>query len=46
MKTSGDEVGKILQKCVAIDMSQRYQRVIDLIADVERLVVPPTGSPA
>jgi tRNA A-37 threonylcarbamoyl transferase component Bud32 len=45
LKTSSDEISKIVQKCVASDTSQRYQRVRDLIADIERLVVPPTGSP-
>jgi tRNA A-37 threonylcarbamoyl transferase component Bud32 len=46
LQTSGDQVGAIIRKCTANDTSQRYQQVIDLIADVEQLVVPPTGSPA
>ncbi|KLL10436.1 protein kinase family protein [Protofrankia coriariae] len=46
LKTTNDEVGRIVQKCAANDTSQRYQRVAELITDVERLVVPATGSPA
>ena len=46
LQTSGDQVGAIIRKCTANDTSRRYQQVIDLIADVEQLVVPPTGSPA
>jgi hypothetical protein len=41
-----DEVSRIVQKCAANDTAQRYQRVIDLIADVERLAVSPTDTPA
>lgn len=41
-----DEVSRIVQKCGANDTTQRYQRVIDLIADVERLAVSPTDTPA
>lgn len=41
-----DEVGKIVRKCVANDMTQRYQRVSELIAEVERLEFSPTGTPA
>jgi len=46
LKTGGDEVGRIVQRCAANDTAQRYQRVTDLIADVERLVVASTGAPA
>ena len=46
LKTGGDEVGRIVAKCAANDTAQRYQRVTDLIADVERLVVASTGAPA
>lgn len=46
LQTSGDQVGAIIRKCTANDTSQHYQQVTDLIADVERVIVPPTGSPA
>jgi eukaryotic-like serine/threonine-protein kinase len=46
LKTGPDEVSRIVQKCAANDTAQRYQRVIDLIADVERLAVSPTDTPA
>lgn len=46
LKTGDDEVGRIVQKCVASDTSQRYQRVIDIIADVEGLAVPTAGTSA
>jgi hypothetical protein len=45
--TSGaDEVSQIIQRCAANKTVQRYQRVLDLIADVERLAVSPTDAPA
>jgi eukaryotic-like serine/threonine-protein kinase len=46
LKTGPDEVSRIVQKCSANDIAQRYQRVIDLIADVESLAVSPTDTPA
>jgi serine/threonine protein kinase len=46
LRASADKVSQIVQKCVANDTGQRYQRVIDLIADVERLVASPTDTPA
>ena len=46
LKSGTDEVSRIIQKCAANDTAQRYQRVIDLIADVERLAVSPTDAPA
>jgi hypothetical protein len=46
LKARADEVSRIVQKCGANDTVQRYQRVIDLIADVDRLEVSPTGTPA
>lgn len=46
LKSGTDEVSRIIQKCAAHDTAQRYQRVIDLIADVERLEVSPTDAPA
>lgn len=46
LKSGADEVSRIIQKCAANDPAQRYQRVIDLIADVERLEASPTDAPA
>jgi eukaryotic-like serine/threonine-protein kinase len=46
LKTGTDEVSRIVQKCGANDTAQRYQRVIDLMADVERLEASPTDAPA
>jgi serine/threonine protein kinase len=46
LKTGTDEVSRIVQKCGANDTAQRYQRVIDLIADVELLEASPTDTPA
>jgi eukaryotic-like serine/threonine-protein kinase len=46
LKSGTDEVSRIIQKCAANDPAQRYQRVIDLIADVERLEASPTDAPA
>ena len=39
-----DEVGSIVHKCVTHQLDQRYQRVQDLIADVEQLAAK-TGRP-
>ena len=46
LKCDADEVSRIIQKCASIDPARRYQRVIDLVADVERLEASPTGAPA
>ncbi len=46
LKSGADKVSRIIQKCTTIDPAQRYQRVIDLIADVERLEASPTDAPA
>lgn len=46
LKAGTDEVSRIVQKCAANDTTQRYQRVIDLIADVERLEASPTDTSA
>lgn len=46
LKAGTDEVSRIVQKCGANDTTQRYQRVMDLIADVERLAASPTDTPA
>lgn len=45
--TSGsDTVGRIVRKCVAHDLSERYQDLPALIADVERLAATPTDATA
>lgn len=41
-----DEIGRIIHKCAVNDVGQRYQAVTDLIADVERLEVPPVQASA
>lgn len=46
LKSGDDAVSRIIQKCAAHDTTQRYQQVIDLIADVERLDAAPTDAPA
>jgi len=46
LSAGADEVSRIIQNCTANDTAQRYQRVIDLIADVERLEATPTDAPA
>lgn len=39
-------VGQIIHKCAVNDLSQRYQTVGELIADVERLEAPPVQATA
>jgi eukaryotic-like serine/threonine-protein kinase len=46
LKFGSDEVSRIIRKCADNDKAERYQRVIDLIADIERLAVSPTDAPA
>jgi tRNA A-37 threonylcarbamoyl transferase component Bud32 len=46
LKSGADEVSRIIQKCTAIDPAERYQRVIDLIADVECLEAAPSDTTA
>jgi eukaryotic-like serine/threonine-protein kinase len=46
LRSGADEVSRIIQKCTANDPAKRYQRVIDLIADVECLEASPTDAPA
>lgn len=36
-----EKIGDILRKCVNLDLSQRYQRVSEIIAEVEQLAVAP-----
>ncbi|PBC51327.1 protein kinase family protein [Rhodococcus sp. ACPA1] len=46
LKSGTDEVGRIIQKCAAHDISQRYKTALELISDVERLETTPTDAPA
>jgi eukaryotic-like serine/threonine-protein kinase len=46
LKSTGDEVSRIVRRCTDHNVSQRYQTVRDLIADVERLDANPTDEPA
>ncbi|MCE1180499.1 MAG: hypothetical protein LWW86_15900, partial [Micrococcales bacterium] len=36
-----DEVGRIIHRCAANDVGQRYSAVAELIAEVEKLDAPP-----
>lgn len=42
LPSTGNTVGRIIHKCAVNNLDQRYQTVIELIADVERLEAPPT----
>ncbi|MDT9664902.1 protein kinase family protein [Rhodococcus qingshengii] len=46
LMSSTDEVSRIVKKCASHDVSQRYQKTFDLIADVERLEATPVAAPA
>ena len=46
LPSTSDGVGHIIHKCAVNDLGQRYQTVIDLIADVERLEAPPVQATA
>lgn len=35
LRSDPGEVGRIVQKCTASDLSQRYEQVVDVIADIE-----------
>lgn len=37
LKSGNDEVGRIIQKCTTHEVAQRYQTVMELVADVERV---------
>lgn len=39
------EVGRIVQRCTVLDMSQRYSSVAELMADLEKLEVAPSANP-
>jgi len=40
LPTPGDAIGRIIHKCAAHNLDQRYQTVAELIADMERLEAP------
>lgn len=44
LKSAGDEVSRIVQRCAAHDATRRYQTVRELISDIERLDATPTDS--
>lgn len=46
LKSGTDEVSRIIQKCVVLDLSQRYQDVLSVVADIERLSATPSDAPA
>jgi tRNA A-37 threonylcarbamoyl transferase component Bud32 len=46
LPTSDTEIGRIIHKCASNDLGQRYQTVLELIADVEQVVAPPAKATA
>lgn len=46
LKSTDDEVGRIVRKCTDHDVSKRYQTVRNVISDVERLDSTPTDAHA
>jgi tRNA A-37 threonylcarbamoyl transferase component Bud32 len=46
LRSGSGEVSRIVQKCVSHDADQRYQSVLDVIADIEALTATPTDAPA
>ena len=46
LKSDGDEMSRIVHRCAANDIEQRYRTVRDIILDVERLEATPTDAPA
>jgi serine/threonine protein kinase len=46
LRPSSAGVTQIVQKCVDHDRDRRYNTVLELIADVERLAATPTDAPA
>ncbi|WP_077490869.1 protein kinase family protein [Sinomonas mesophila] len=47
LKADGDEMSRIVQKCADLNTANRYQSVLELVADVERLeATQPTDAPA
>ena len=41
-----DATSRIVRKCTAHDMADRYQSALEIVSDVEKLEVTPTDSPA
>lgn len=46
LPTSDDAIGRIIHKCASNDLGQRYQTVLELIADVEQVVASPVKATA
>ncbi|MFC4107408.1 protein kinase family protein [Micromonospora zhanjiangensis] len=46
LKSTDDQVSRIVQKCAAHDVAKRYQTVREVISDVEQLDAKPIDSPA
>ena len=46
LSSGTDRVSQIIQKCAVLDLKLRYQTVLELITDVEKLEVTPTDAPA
>jgi tRNA A-37 threonylcarbamoyl transferase component Bud32 len=46
LPTNDEAIGRIIHKCASNDLSQRYQTVLELIADVEQVVAPPAKATA
>ncbi|MGO1592235.1 MAG: hypothetical protein ACTHW1_08265 [Ancrocorticia sp.] len=43
--SGSDRVSQIIQKCAVLDLKLRYQTVLKLTTDVERLEATPTDAP-
>lgn len=46
LSSGTDEVSRIVQKCAAYDLAERYADVLSVVADVEWLESTPRGTPA
>ena len=46
LSSGTDRASQIVQKCAVLDLKLRYQTVIDLIGEVEKLEATPTDAPA
>lgn len=46
LSSGTDRVSQIVQKCAVLDLKLRYQNVLELIADVEKVESTPTDAPA
>ena len=46
LRHGSSDAARIVKKCTDYDPDQRYQKVLDLIADLEALMTTPTDAPA